>query len=249
MWCVTDPNGNMHNLVLVAYKYDGIPQDTILVNPHGNSKKMKPYHRVMESTKKKLSNVLTTEKLKKAVDIVYEEKGGLLRAKSAGQLPHSRDQAYYLKKKQQQKAVAESVGCSVGEVARDMLYAVMLQCKSTEGCDRFVQDVTCAPEPMAVLATDQQLFDMEIFCCDPFKFSILGIDPTFNLGEFSVTPIVYKHLLLKDSKSHNNPLVLGPLLIHHRKQFCSYNYFLSTIVGLRPKLTYIQAVGRMVRRH
>ena len=39
MWYVADPDGNMHNLVLVAYKYDGIPQDTILVNPHGNSKK------------------------------------------------------------------------------------------------------------------------------------------------------------------------------------------------------------------
>ena len=52
----------MHNLVLVAYKYDEIPQDTILVNPHGNSKKKKSYHRVMESTKKKLLNALTTEK-------------------------------------------------------------------------------------------------------------------------------------------------------------------------------------------
>ena len=119
----------------------------------------------------------------------------------------------------------------------------MLQCKSTEGCDRFVQDVTCAPEPMAVLATDQQLFDMERFCCDSFKFSILGIDPTFNLSEFSVTPIVYRHLLLEDGKLHNNPLVLGPLLIHHQKQFCTYNYFLSTIVGLRPKLSCVQAVG------
>ena len=233
----------MHNLVLVAYKYDGIPQDTILVNPHGNSKKKKSYHRVMESTKKKLSNALTTEKPKKAVDIVFEEKGGLLSARSAGELPHNRDQAYYLKKKLQQKAVTESIGSSVGGEARDMLYAVMLQCKSTEGCERFVQDVTCAPEPMAVLATDQQLFDMERFCCHPFKFSVLGIDPTFNLGEFSVTPIVYRHLLLEDSKSHNNPLVLGPLLIHHRKQFRTYNYFLSTIVGLQPRLSYVQAVG------
>ena len=203
----------MHNLVLVAYKYDGIPQDTILINPHGNSKKKKSYHRVMESTKKKLSNALTTEKPKKAVDIVFEEKGGLLSARSAGELPHSRDQAYYLKKKLQQKAVTESIGCSVGGEAHDMLYAVMLQCKSTEGCERIVQDVTCAPKPMAVLATDQQLFDMERFCCHPFKFSVLGIDPTFNLGEFSVTPIVYRHLLLEYSKSHNNPLVLGPLLI------------------------------------
>ena len=44
---------------------------------------------------------------------------------------------------------------------------------------------------MAVLATAQQLFDMETFCCDPFRFSTLGIDPTFNLGEFSVTPIMH----------------------------------------------------------
>ena len=80
----------------------------------------------MESTKKRISNALTTEKPKKAVDIVYEEKGGLLNAKSAGQLPHSRDQAYYLKKKQQQKAVTDSVGCSIGGETRDMLYAVML---------------------------------------------------------------------------------------------------------------------------
>ena len=41
----------------------------------------------------RISNTLTTEKPKKAVDIVYEEKGGLLSARSAGQLPHSRDQA------------------------------------------------------------------------------------------------------------------------------------------------------------
>lgn len=39
--------------------------------------KKKPYHRIMESTKKKLSDALTTEKPKKAVDIVFEEKGGL----------------------------------------------------------------------------------------------------------------------------------------------------------------------------
>ena len=76
---------------------------------HMATVKKRPYHRTMESIKKRLSNALTKEKPKKAVDIIYEEKGGLLNAKSAGQLPHSRDQAYYLKKKQQQKAVTDSV--------------------------------------------------------------------------------------------------------------------------------------------
>ena len=82
----------------------------------------------------------------------------------------------------------------------------------------------------------------EVFC-DPFNFSIVGVDPTFNLGKFSVTPIVYRHLLLEDAKSHKAPLVLGPMLIQHRKQFRTYHYFLSTVVGLRPELSHIQAVG------
>jgi len=147
----------------------------------------------MESTKKKLSNVLATEKPKKAVDIVFEKNGGLLNARNAGELPHGRDQAYYLKKKLRQEALTKSVGCSIVDGARDMLYAVILQCKTSQGSDRFVQDVTCAPEPMAVFGNDQQLLDLERFCCDPFKFSILGIDPIFNLGEFSMTPMVYRH--------------------------------------------------------
>jgi len=60
---VIDPDGNMHNLVLVAYKYDKIVQQTLLINPHGNSKKKQPYHRVMDSTKAKLSRALATVRM------------------------------------------------------------------------------------------------------------------------------------------------------------------------------------------
>ena len=216
----------------------------MLVNSHGNNKKKKkPYYRVMENTKTKLSNALVSKKTKDVVDTVFKQKGRLLGAKSKESFPNSRDQAYYLKKKLQNKAVSESVGCLVDCRARDMLYAVMLQCKSTEGSEHFIQDSTCTPEPMAVLTTDQQLLDIERFCYDPFKFFIVGVDPTFNLGDFNATPMIYRHLLLEDTKSHKPPLVLGPLLIHHRKQFKTYHYFLSTIVCLRPGLSRIQAVG------
>ena len=40
---------------------------------------------------------------------------------------------------------------------------------------RFVQAVTCAPEPMAILCFEQQLLDMEQFCCDPYRFSVFGV--------------------------------------------------------------------------
>ena len=82
----------------------------------------------------------------------------------------------------------------------DMLYTVMDQCKSEEKVDNLlVQDTTCAFEPMAVLCTEQKLSDILRFCCYAFCFSILGMDPTFNLGEFSGTPTVYRHLLLHNT--------------------------------------------------
>lgn len=62
-----------------------------------------------------------------------------------------------------------------------MLYVVMEQCKNAQSSNVFVQDVTCAPEPMAVLCTEQQLIDVSGFCCDPFSFRVLGIDPTFGV--------------------------------------------------------------------
>ena len=38
-----DSAGNLIPYQLVAYKFDGVPEHTVLVRPHGNSKKDKPY--------------------------------------------------------------------------------------------------------------------------------------------------------------------------------------------------------------
>jgi len=51
---------------------------------------------------------------------------------------------------------------------------------------------------MAVLCLQQQLTDLNKFCCDPHNFSVLG---TYCLAEFSVTPTVYRHLLLEHHKT------------------------------------------------
>jgi len=119
----------------------------------------------------------------------------------------------------------------------------MLQCKMAETGTVFVREVTCAPEPMAVIPTDQQLLDLECFCTNPYNFCILRIDPTFNVGDFSVTATVYQHLLVEDTPSHTSPTMPGPMLEHQRKLFRSYNYFLSTLVGLKPGLANVLAVG------
>lgn len=73
--------------------------------------------------------------------------------------------------KPQEKQLSLSSGNPSVRGTRDMLYVVMEQCKNAQGCDVFVQDVSCAPEPMAVLCTEQQLNDVACFCCDPFSFA------------------------------------------------------------------------------
>ena len=119
----------------------------------------------------------------------------------------------------------------------------MLQCKSSVPGKEFVRSVVAAPEPMAVLATDQQLNDMVRFLTNPVEFAIMGVDPTFNFGDFNVTPIVYRNLLLEHRTKGYSLLMLGPILVHQQKKFCSYNYFTSTLIGLKPSLRNILAFG------
>ena len=68
-------------------------------------------------------------------------------------------------------------------------------------------------------------------------------DPTFSLGEFDVTPIAYRQLLLETKRNGNIPVFLGPMLIHYKKNFATYLFFASTLIGLERQLEGIQAFG------
>ena len=61
---------------------------------------------------------------------------------------------------------------------------------------------------------------------------MLSIDTTFNIGDFYVTPKTYRHLLLEDWRTGKPPLLLGPTLIHTRKNSDTFNHFGATITGL-----------------
>ena len=102
-----------------------------------------------------------------------------------GDIPRNRRQVYNMKRNQ-------------GEDS-DALLSVMAMCKQSMDRDEepFVRIVTSAPEPMCVMCTDNQLSDIERFCTDPACFSPLSVDPTFNLGDFSVTVTSFLNLFLK----------------------------------------------------
>lgn len=70
----------------------------------------------------------------------------------------------------------------------------------------------------------------------------MGIESMSNLEDFSVIPIVYQHLLVVNHRGHSS-WMLGPILVHYKKEFLNYNFFLSSLVGLWPSLANVQAVG------
>ena len=94
-----------------------------------------------------------------------------------------------------------------------------------------------------MIANDIQITDMVRFCTSNIEFGILTVDPTFSLGEFDVTPITYRHLLLETRRNGNVPAFLGPVLIHYREKFGTCVFFASTLIGLSRQLQGVQAFG------
>ena len=66
---------------------------------------------------------------------------------------------------------------------------------------------------------------------------------TFCLGDFECTPITYQHLLLVSRRYGKPPIFIGPVLIHYRKNFSSFLFFASSLIGLRKSLEAIRVFG------
>ena len=144
--------------------------------------------------------------------------------------------------KKQVANIKSTSAMSSGE--HDSLYAIIEQYKREEmQCDPFIWCVQGAPDVMCVLAIDRQLHDSVRFCCNPREFCILGTDPTFNLGDFSLTVTTYWYLQLVNRKTIKPPVMIGPMLVHQRKTTQSYHFLSSNIVGFCQKLATLQAFG------
>ena len=228
-----DGDDDLLHLALVQYVFKEVEHEVIAA-PHGSSKHDDKYMRTMPSVMAKLKKVAGKSTPKNAVEIVSKKAGGVLSAPSAGARPRGR---------QQVKDIRRASSSDV-----DPLYSVMMMCKESEGRknkDAFVHQVNAAPYPMMCLTFDWTLHDLAQFCTNPKNFSILGVDPTFDLGDFDVTVTTYRHLMLelKGSSHPKHPVFLGPLFVHVRKNFEAYHFFASTLVSKCPELRCIQCFG------
>ena len=187
--------------------------------------------------KKLTSAVQKTKSATKAMKQVYQESGGIQNVRSGSELPRNVQQTHYLQKKQEVKNEPITLPNT------DTLAAIMQQCKATSaGPHAYIRAVQAAPEPVCVLATDQHICDLVRFCTNSSKFSVLTVNPTFNLGPFNVTPMTYEYLLV-NNKEGKHPLLLGPVLIHQTKTLSPFHLFASTLISLNGNTAEIKAFG------
>ena len=234
------PSNDPHHLCLVVYRMRAgfIPT----LSSHGNSKIAQPFLPTWPSTLNRIKEECISKGPKAVVEQVSSEVGGIICASEPGQLPRNELQVSNQKRKGKSSGAVTFVGKNA---AADDLFVIMQQAHTQDPSHKFVRDIKTAPEPAIVLASEQQHNDLVRFCTCSEEFSIVTIDPTFSLGEFDVTPMTYRHLLLttRRNKQLQPPIFLGPTLIHYRKTFPTYLFFASSLIGQCPQLERIRAFG------
>ena len=101
----------------------------------------------------------------------------------------------------------------------------------------FVRKVSVEKENTTiVIASDNQLKDLMKFSTLEIDFFTVQIDPTFRLGLYKCRPISYRNLMLKRKRTGKNPLRLGSVLIHYRKDHNTYSAFRQALIYLKPAL-------------
>ena len=153
----------------MQYWFDSGREHKVLIRSHENSKRRKQsFCHTHPSILNALKEEARNHPPKEAVSVVYEEKGGMMGAKSLGELPRNRGQISNMRRN-----VNSNLPLCSCKGLRDPLFMVMEQCKLCESGDKFVRAVTASPEPMCVLATDQQLTDLVRFATNPNKILCL----------------------------------------------------------------------------
>ena len=222
-----DSSGNMSPLIMLQYIFDGDP-DSIIIKPHGRAKNNpRPFLTTASGTRAKISEKATSSLGPSSIyDQLYQEAGDVISRKSSSDVPRSIDQVKYERKKLR------------SQHEKDQLAELISL--SNNG---LVRNVQVGPGVRAVLATEEQLADVVKFCTDPEEFCILGIDVTYNIGDFYVTTTAYQHLALLDKSTGKHPTFPGPMMIHTDEKQATFHYFASTMREINPEIENILFVG------
>ena len=232
--------GQQLPVIILHYYYENDKEIPLVMSPHKNRKYGTQAHtRTQHTTLRELA--ASTKTPKETFTKSWTEKGGMVEIDSFSDVPRDQRQVYNARKNIQCDDNSSSSGDSVVDL---IAMAKEHESRSDGG---MIKDLRIHPDLSCVVASNQQLDDLVRFCTSHVDCTVLGIDSTFNIGKY-VTFTMYNNLLLKTRASDNtgrqhSPVMLGRAYIHHRKDFDSFYYFVSSLRRLRKELVHLIAFG------
>ena len=228
---VRDHNGKILPFVVIQYYFEGGIEVPIKLAKHGNAKKDNslPYMRtsrpVLQKLKKKCSQLGSC---RKAVEECFEDGGGTSGMSSLAEVPRNRKQAYNMKqqvscKKQSVKTAQRHEFYDILELLNEGTFVRAFSFAKSSSAS------TNSTQPRSFQATSFQLQQLSRICASEKYGSVLGVDATFNCGNFFVTLTSFKHKMFVHKDSGTNPVVVGPSIIHTTKEFEDYHYLASQL--------------------
>ena len=233
---VIDSKGVTMPRAIVQYFFLGDKKVPVHVQPHGNSKaKERPYYRTQPSTLQAIKERCKTNPASVTYSDIFEAAGGIDSCKSMSEEPRNKSQVYNACKSVKNESLE----------SKDEIYDLLALLKEHQSLEDggFLREVLIGSTPCAILASKRQLDNVVMFCCQPTQFSVFGIDATFELGDFYVTLTTYKNPSLRNCRTNNLPVFLGPAFIHMERRTQDYQSFFSSLLKFEPRLRDLKAYG------
>ena len=90
---------------------------------------------------------------------------------------------------------------------------------------------------------DQTLIDIERFCCNNNRKTILAIDTTFNIREYYLTQSTYQNLSLLHQNSNKHPSFAGRVFVYHNQRKEDCQYFWQSVLRENSALENLKLIG------
>ena len=149
-----DANGNIINTALLQYNFKG-KEHFFEAKPHGNRKSSSgPFLPTIKTTKEDIRETASKSKPQKAILKLMKSKD-LLSTNSSAETTRDRKQVYNFK-------CSEHLKTTNQQGKKDKIYAVMLQAaaEEEEGEEPFLHSIASWPEPMCILGSQYQFYDI-----------------------------------------------------------------------------------------
>lgn len=93
------------------------------------------------------------------------------------------------------------------------------------------------------LCSEDQIEDIERFCCGDRHNSVLCIDTTFNLCKLWATDTSYRNQRLINPRMNDHPVFLGPVILHFTKDESIFKRLALEMIAFNPNIINLKKIG------